>query len=239
MPVRYSSASSPSRATWMTFASLWRSKAWSVSSTSFGLSSTSRISMILVFNRPPLECEVERRALSRCRLGPDRPAVAGDDARRQREPEPGAVVAVGVQTLEDLEELVLVAHVEADAVVADEVDGAVAVAIRAELDLRGLARRAVLDRVREQVRVDLAEQRGVGLHLGQRSDVEVDDMAVALRELVRDELLHDHVDVDRALVELLVTEVGEREQAVDQLAHLQRVPPHESEITPRVDGEPV
>src|ERR1700676_5659003 len=84
-PNRNSSASTPSRATWTEFARLANLKAFSVSFTSWGLSSTSRISARWLFMIGNSRREVECRALVNRRFGPDSPAVAMDGALHDRE----------------------------------------------------------------------------------------------------------------------------------------------------------
>src|SRR5262245_66442147 len=72
--------------------------------------------------KSPGEREVESRAFMRRRLRPDASAVPGDDPLHSHEPDARArELADGMQALEGYEELVGVRHVEADAVVADEV----------------------------------------------------------------------------------------------------------------------
>src|SRR5436190_141700 len=68
------------------------------------------------------EREVEHRAVVDLRLRPDRAAVAADDALHGREADAGAGKFFGrMQPLKRAKELVGVGHVEAGAVVADEI----------------------------------------------------------------------------------------------------------------------
>src|SRR3984893_598528 len=122
-PNRNSSASTPSRATWIEFARLAVLKAFMESFTSLGLSSTSRISArwsVMIWNS---RREVECRALINRRFGPDSPAVAMDDALHDREADAGAFeILRAMQPLEHAEQLVGVSHIEASTIVADEDD---------------------------------------------------------------------------------------------------------------------
>src|ERR1700674_866074 len=120
-PNRNSSASTPSRATWTLFARLAVLKACSVSLTSLGLSSTSRMSVCSSIMRRPLHGEVERCPSIDRRLGPNAPAVALDDALHDRQADAGAFeILRAMQPLKHAEKLVGILHVEADAVVANE-----------------------------------------------------------------------------------------------------------------------
>src|SRR5205823_8618581 len=120
-----SNASAPSRATWTRLARLCCLRLCSANSRSFGLSSTSRISTVCSdMGRLSLQRKEKRGAAVGLGLGPDAPAVAVDDALHSRQAHSGAVIVLGpVQSLEHPKELVGVAHIEADAVVAHKVDG--------------------------------------------------------------------------------------------------------------------
>ena len=99
-----------------------------MSSTSSGLSSTSRIGGGA---HGGAQGEEEGRALAGPAFGPDAAAVAGDHALHGGEADARALELGGVvQALEGAEELVGVGHVEARAVVADEEDGLAARAAR-------------------------------------------------------------------------------------------------------------
>src|SRR5919201_3572561 len=119
-----SSASAPSRATWTRLARLCCLRLCSANSTSFGLSSTSRISTVWS-GMGRLSCQRKKNrgaAVGLC-LGPDPPAVAVDDALHDRKAHSSAGIVLGpVQPLEHPKEFVGVAHVEAGAVVAHQVD---------------------------------------------------------------------------------------------------------------------
>src|ERR1051326_3571937 len=106
-------------------------KACSASLTSFGLSSTSKISMMCSVICPiPCECEVKCRSLIRLRFGPDAPAVALDNTLYQRQTDAVSFVFFGtVQSLEDPEQFVGIAHIKAHPVVFDEIDRAVRFAV--------------------------------------------------------------------------------------------------------------
>src|SRR6266487_4373606 len=113
-----SSASAPSRTTWTLLARLECLKACRVSSTSAGLSSTSKISTEPLFNRcPSSQCEVEGCSSVHRGLSPDPSSVAVDGARHDGQPHSGSLVFLSlVHSLEHAEELVRVFHVEPHAV---------------------------------------------------------------------------------------------------------------------------
>src|SRR5262245_703117 len=111
----------------MSFASWHFARAASVSSMSFGLSSTStmgrRSGIDTVLHSLAGYCECERGAGARRAFGANPAAMTLDDALGQRETDAGAFeVLHAMQALEHSEQLADVLHVEADAVVLDRVD---------------------------------------------------------------------------------------------------------------------
>src|SRR4030067_3062358 len=95
-------------------------KACRASSTSFGLSSTSRISsgISMFMIRPLRQGEVEGGSPVDLAFHPDASTVAMDDALNDGQPDAGAFVLIrAVQPLEDSEEFVDIGHVETYAVV--------------------------------------------------------------------------------------------------------------------------
>ncbi len=82
-------------------------------------------------------------------------------------PMPGSLeVLRAVQALEHSEEARRLAHVEADPVVGDEVDRNLAVHASPDADHRGVLALGELDRVPEQVREHLAQERRIGFYDG-------------------------------------------------------------------------
>src|SRR4051794_28833505 len=161
----WSSASTPSRTTTISLASLVRFSAAKVSSTSAGLSSTMRIGLsvgmapsFLAFGQR----EGKSRALADGALGLERAAVAIDDALGQRQPDPRTFeIFLPVQPLEHLEQLAGVGHVEAEAIVLDGVDD-IAVALHAaDADPRRRHAAAVFDGVVDQIVERLPDQAGI------------------------------------------------------------------------------
>src|SRR3990172_2250701 len=137
---------------------------------------------------PISNLEIERRAFVHFCLGPGTPAVALDDALDNGEADARAFVFLGaMQALEDPEEFVGVAHVEAHAVVADEIaDGRWPLCVAgggwpmaicdlrfvigylpAHFNPRHFSRPSELERVRDQVDEHLLEQHWVGAAGGQ------------------------------------------------------------------------
>src|SRR5262249_33496527 len=110
----------------------------------------------------PPEREAEAGSLADPALCPDATAVTIDDALNRGEPDARALeVVLRVKPLKDVEQLRGVGHVEAGAVVVDEVYGLSALVCRAELDACAPALSRELPRIAEQVVHDRAEQRGV------------------------------------------------------------------------------
>src|ERR1700730_1178790 len=159
-PYRYSSASTPSRQTCTWLAKWCWLKAWSASSTSSWLSSTRRTSICLSeFDIGVLQSEMECGAKVGFGLRPDPPTVALDDSLHGRQADTGAFVILGpVQALEDAEQASRVLHVEADSVVPHEVGRRRLRRVAADDDLRNLDVSAELQRIADQVGVDLSEE---------------------------------------------------------------------------------
>src|SRR5262249_38712501 len=115
--------------------------AWRANSTSFGLSSTSRISTRLSGIRATSEREVERRAVVHLGLGPHPATVSVHDALHDGQPDAGPLVVLGtMQALEDAEQLVRVPDVESYPVVLHEVHAFAVLLARTDVDRRQLAR---------------------------------------------------------------------------------------------------
>src|SRR4051794_21310150 len=111
------------------FASLYSSSAVSVSSTSLGSSSTSRMRPSAAMVAPPPvrsslrlgQRNIERRAVIHRAFGADRSAVTLNDTLNRREANSGALELLGeMQALKHAEQLVLVLHIEAGAIIPDE-----------------------------------------------------------------------------------------------------------------------
>src|SRR5439155_22561845 len=105
---------------------------------------------------------MESRAVAQLRLGPDPATMFVDDALYggQTQAVPGKLVGA-MQAMEHAEEFVFVAHVKTDAIVVDEIHNAFLGLAAAGGDEGGLARRAELERIVQQVGPDLAQEHWV------------------------------------------------------------------------------
>src|SRR6267143_476607 len=180
VPKRYSSASTPSRATTTSFPILFFFSARSVSVTSSGLSSTSRMVLALIQLPPdvgsePSYGEVERGPLLDRPLAPHPATVAADDAAHRRQSDSRALeLAGGVETLKRPEQLVGVRHVEPGPVVPHVIHRPRLVPSDPEFDARPGMLGGVLPGVAQQVLEDQAEQSRVTVDLDSRGDDELD-----------------------------------------------------------------
>src|SRR5258708_6074281 len=97
----------------------------SANSTSFALSSTSRIStMLSVISGASDKSEIERCAFIHFRLGPEAPAVPVNNALGSRQADARAFKFFGtMQALKDAKELMGVLHIETSAIIPNVVDG--------------------------------------------------------------------------------------------------------------------
>src|SRR3990170_1342988 len=212
-----SSASAPSRTTWTGLVTWLSRSARSVSSTSWRLSSTRRISTRISCMAGPFpEGEVEGRALIDFRLGPHAAAVAVDDPLDNGQADARPFVLLGpVQALEDRKELVRVAHVEADAVVPDEPGGLAPLRPAADLDLRRLAPPRELQGVGEQVDQDLPEERRVPLPHGHVADGNLNAPPRLFGAQLGERLACEAGHLDPLDFQRLAAQAGETEQVVD------------------------
>ena len=95
------------------------------------------------------QSEIKCRALIYQRIGPHATAMTMDNSLYDGQPYTCALVILAiVKPLEDAKELILITHIEADAIVADAID----LGFRAcDLDPGGFPRASVLESVREQI----------------------------------------------------------------------------------------
>src|SRR6185436_17905178 len=128
----------PSRATMIVSSNSLLRNARSVSSTSSGLSSTRRISLIGFLQGVLPQGEIEAGSLVRFPFRPHVPAVTMNDPLHRGEPDAGArEFGRGVQPLERSKQFIRVLRIEAGAVVADVERGRpVFVAAEADVDVR-------------------------------------------------------------------------------------------------------
>src|SRR5258706_12525807 len=204
------------------------------SSASFGLSSTSRISIVIPGENRSASCnsfrarvsvrqaEVERRALTRGAFGPDGSRVTLQHALDNGESHARAAeLRVGMQALEDSKQPVTVAHVEAHTVVPHEINRADRVDGRAHGDAWGGLRSRELARVADKVRPHLLQHLRVAKGIGQRVDGDL-DLGIGIGELRGDVLGEPrHVHGYAANVQPAETRIVEK--AVDEAIHLAHV----------------
>src|SRR5262249_48723785 len=143
-------------------------------------------------------------------LSPDSTPMARHDALHRGETYSGALEYLGtMQALKHAEQLVHVAHVEADAVVLDEHHELAGLPGHgSDLDLRLRPGAGELDRVGDQIDQRDAQHRSIAVERGQRADFP-DDVAAAgfaLDLLAR--LAHDLVQVDQCRLRLGAADPG-------------------------------
>ena len=152
--------------------------------------------------------------------------MALDDPPHEGEAHPRAFELVRpVQPAEHLEELVRIRHVEADAVVSDEVDSLVRLEARADFHAGSRSGAAELAGVAEEVGEHLLQQSPVAD--GRRESLEAHVGKAVAPGLAQ---LFDHAarqarHVDELDLQCLPAEAGEAQQRVDQLPHPLRVVP--------------
>src|SRR6266511_3010212 len=235
-PNTYSRASAPSRTTCMWFARWLSRNACRVSSMSFVLSSTSRISMgpriaESVIGGSALEAEEERRSRAGLGLRPHSPAVPMHDPLDDGEADPGPLVFLGpVHPLKHPEQLVGVAHVEADAVVLDEIHPMALQLPGPDLDHSGGTGSCEFERVGQKVHVDLLEEGGIRLAWRERVDANVHLPAFELGPELRQGAARNLRGVDLPLHQGLPAQAGEGQKVVDEPSHLLRALPDDLEI---------
>src|SRR5437588_12484167 len=168
---------------------------------------------------------------------PDPASVPVHDPLNDGEPNPGSLVVLApVQSLEDAEQLVRVIHVEARAVVLDEVHGlAVGAGTGPDLDPGRRAASAVLEAIADQVDEDLIQQVRIALAGRKLADR---DFARTVLDAVS-QLLQRAIDhaagLDRLPSHRLAVQPGEAKQVVHQPAHELCVARHQAEIAAGFD----
>src|SRR5713226_4607436 len=145
-----SSASAPSRTTWIRFETLFFRSERRVNSASFGLSSTKRISTGFPVMGSPPQREIERRTFVDFRFCPGATAMPMNDALHDCEADSRSFVLLSaVEPLEYAEQLPRKLHVEANPIVLDKVDGAAPIRPALYFDRWLLSIAGELERVRE------------------------------------------------------------------------------------------
>ncbi len=132
-----------------------------------------------------------------------------DNPLHDRQADAGPLVVFDpMQTLKDPEELVGVAHVETDPVVFDEIDlfGRPLADPAADLDHGRLAFRAIFERIGDQVRPYLFEQRRIGVTCGQVAHSDFDPASVLLQFQLLQALPDDAAGGDLILFERLAAQ---------------------------------
>src|SRR5437660_12739144 len=108
------------------------------------------------------QCEIERRAFARFALGPHAAAMTEHHALHDGESHASArELSRAMQALELPEQLAVISHVEAGAVVLHVVDVPRILADAAQLDRGDFPRSGELDRVGKQIEPDLADERAI------------------------------------------------------------------------------
>src|SRR5256714_1303660 len=197
-------------------------RARSVSASSLGLSSTRRITLLSMFRFLEVgEGEVEGRPLVHGPLGPGATPVTIDDALDGGEAYPSALELVAaVETLERAEQLAGVRHVEARAVVADEVDCLATLLLPPESDLRRVALRGELPGVAQKVDEHDFQQSLVAARREPVLDVDRHrPLAIALAQL-SDDRARELAQVDGLAAHLGSGDARELQHVVNQLGHL-------------------
>src|SRR2546427_3247913 len=167
------------------------------------------------------QCKVKCRALVHCGLGPDTPPVAVDDALHNSEAHACALILLrAVQPLKDAEEPISITHVEAYAIVFDEVDGLAAKALTAHFNAGALTLTGELDSIREEVDQDLLQQGHVSTADRQVTNHDVQPPPRVCSAQVFEHLVYEVRQHDRLSVQRLAAQPCEGEQVNDELAHL-------------------
>src|SRR6185436_17784640 len=157
---------------------------------------------------------MKRGARAGASLDPDPAAVARDDAVNGGQTDSGPLVfRATVQALEGLEQLRGVDRIEADAVVADEVN---ALFRAAQLDARLWLLAGELPGVAEEVLEGDGGQGGIDLRLEARGDLHRDGAAGVALAQVLDDACPQRAEIHALALQGGARDLGQREQVVDQ-----------------------
>src|SRR5450759_1117622 len=150
-------------------------------------------------------------------------AVAADYALDVGEADAGPLVLLAVQSLEDLEQLVRVRHVESRTVVPHLVHVVFAGGRPGDGDDRRVGARGKLDRVGQQVREDLAKQQPVTTGDRQPLAREPDRGTGVGSKRLLERFFRKARHVDLGDAQFLPAQPRKREQALDEVAHVRGV----------------
>src|SRR6266480_824551 len=221
-PKMNSSASAPSRATWMRLVSLLLRKARRASSRSSGLSSTSSISTAFVSFIIQLSFHREIKCGAAIKRGfrPNTTAVTMNNPLHNRQADAGAFKFLSpMQSLEHAEQFVGVLHVKAGAVIGNEIDFFAVIGCRSYFDQRRRAFATVFDRVRNQIHPNLFQQCRIAFARRQLADANVDLMHVLLSTQFLERFAGQFRHVDRLRMQREPAQSRERQQIVDEHPH--------------------
>src|SRR5690606_20808247 len=200
--------------------------------TSPGSSSTSNTSTGFILYSRSHDGEMEGTALARHRLQPEAAAMVFDDALADGKADAAArIFEPVVQALEDDEDALEEARLDADAVVLNMHGGdAVLVPLGADADERRPTRLVILERIADQVLQQCAHLHGLAEHDRQRTALEC---CARLRYGLAEVLQQQRVgafEVDRAQVALAPADARVVQEIVNQALHAVRAVDGEVEI---------
>src|ERR1700676_5187075 len=186
-----------------------------VSFASSGLSSTSRMVLLIWSIFRFLHTEEKRCSLAFLRLSPDFPVVPANDPLDARQTNPGAgkIVSV-VQALEGAEKVGRVRHVETHAVVSDEIHLLGVAFQRTDADHRLVRAAGKLPGVLEQVLHGDAHQRRGGADAQPRLYYPLHGPVGRISIYGSGDLARDRAQVDLRKFELGARHLGQPEQVV-------------------------
>src|SRR6266481_1404848 len=220
---------------------LFLCSARSVNVSSSGLSSTSRMTSLLIDRLLVCKGEVERRAMIHLALRPDASAVPADDALHGRQPDSCALeFRRRMQALKHAEQLRRIRHVEAGPVVTDEIRQWLS-RLRNGPELFACARHlgSELQRVSQKVLEQDAHEPAVPI-----GDETVGDRELDLTFRVRTVKAYgggarEAGEIEAVAVQLGARHTREHQEIVDQLRHVLRRVPDASEVFSSLRAEAV
>src|SRR5579863_5067676 len=176
--------------------------------------------------RGPRQGEIHGCALTLAAVGPYLAAMTGHDPVHDGQPDAGTFELIrGMQTLEDAEELLRIAHVEARAVVAHVVHRLISLTERPELDAGRIPAAAEFKRIGEQIDQYLLNQRRIAPAVGELPDLNHGRRAGARGGEPGEDLQSQRAQRHAQALERRAAHAREMQQVIDELAHASRSGP--------------
>src|SRR5580658_9968104 len=164
--------------------------------------------------------EIHGRALALAAVGPHLAAMTGHDPVHDGQPDAGTFELIrGMQPLEDAEELLRIAHIEARAVVAHVVHRLISLTERPDLDSGRIPAAAEFKRIGEEIDQYLLEERRIAPAVGELPDLNHGLWPSARGGEPGEDLQSQRAQRHAQALQRRAAHAREMQQVIDELAH--------------------